>query len=97
MRRNLAGTASVAGKRLRDRLRGWQLLAGVQYRLSSKLALSLHGRWARFSAFSDGGAYQRLRDHVSNLRRDGSEPVSYRVRAEDTGFFGIGLRLTARF
>ena len=97
VRRNLAGTASVASKELRDRLRGWQLLAGIRYEISDALALSLHGRWTRFSAFSDGGAYQQLRDHISNLRRDGSEPVRYRVRTEDSGFFGLGLRLTVHF
>ena len=96
VRRNLAATSTVANKRLRDRLGGWQLLIGVRYDISETVALSLQGRWARFSAFGDGGSYQQLRSHVSNLRLDGSEPVRYRVHTEDTGFFGTGLRLTVR-
>lgn len=96
VRRNLAGTVSAAGKRLRDELRGWQLLAGVRYRLGDSMSLALHGRWTRLSTFTDGGSYAQLRSHVSNLRRDGSEPVTYRVSTNDNNFAAIGLRFTVR-
>ena len=93
VRRNLAGTVSRTSDHLRDRLRGYQLLFGARYRLSESLGLELRGRWTSLSPFSDGGEYEALRSHVSNLRRDGSEPVRYRVKTEDTQRFGIGLRL----
>ena len=93
VRRNLAGTASRAGGTLRDTLRGYQLLVGVERVLNERLVLALQGRWAKLSAFEDGGSYRELRSHVSNLRRDGSEPVVYRARTKDTGFASVGLRL----
>ena len=96
VRRNLAGTASRAGGTLRDTLRGYQLLAGVEHALNERLALALQGRWTKLSAFEDGGSYGELRSHVSNLRRDGSEPVVYRVRTKDTGFASVALRLVYR-
>ena len=96
VRRNLAGTVSAAGKRLRDRLRGWQLLAGIRYRIDESMSLALHGRWTQLSTFTDGGSYAQLRSHVSNLRRDGSEPVRYRVSTDDNAFAAIGLRFTVR-
>ena len=97
VRRNLAGTVSSAGGTLRDRLRGLQLLAGVEYALSKSLSLTVQGRWVRFDAFEAGGVYDQLRSHASELRLDGSEPVRYRVQTSDTGFVAVGLRLSKRF
>ena len=95
--RNLAGTVSRAARRLRDRLPGWQLLAGVDYALTPTWTLGIQGRWVRLAAFEAGGSYDALRGHVSNLRLDGSEPVAYRVTTEDTGFLALGLRLRYEF
>lgn len=93
VRRNLAGTASRASDRLQDQLAGWQLLGGVDYALTQSWSLAVQARWVRLAEFEDGGSYDELRGHVSNLRLDGSEPVVYRVTTEDAGFFSIGLRL----
>ena len=97
VRRNLAGTVSRAEDRLHDTLYGYQVLFGVDYSLTPSFSVELRGRWVDFSAFEDGGSYDRLRSHPSNLRRDGSEPVRYRVTTDDTEFFGLGLRLSYRF
>ena len=97
VRRNLAGTASIAGGRLRDRLRGLQLLAGVDYAFSQSLSLTLQARWASFAPFEGGGVYEQLRSHASQLRRDGSEPVRYRTETNDTAFFALGMRLRKSF
>lgn len=97
VRRNLAGTASRATRTLRDRLAGWQLLAGVDYALTPSSSLGIQARWVRLAAFEDGGSYAELRGHASNLRLDGSEPVSYRVLTEDLGFAAVGLRLRHEF
>ena len=96
VRRNLAGTVSRAEGTLRDTLRGYQLLFGVEYEWKPKLSLAVQGRWARFGAFEASGEYDQLRSHVSNLRRDGSEPVIYRVRNDDTSFVAVSLRLSRR-
>ena len=97
VKRNLAGTESRAEDELRDRLRGYQLLGGVEYAWRERLSLSIQARWTRFGAFEAGGPYDELRGHVSNLRRDGSEPVTYRVRTGDTSLFALGLRLSRRY
>lgn len=96
VRRNLAGTVSQAEGTLRDTLRGYQLLFGVEHEWKPNLTLSVQARWARFSAFESSGEYDQLRSHVSNLRRDGSEPVIYRVRNDDTSFVAVSLRLARR-
>ena len=97
VKRLLAGTESRAEDRLRGRSRGYQVLFGVEYDWKENLGLAVRGRWTRFGAFEDGGVYDELRGHVSNLRRDGSEPVRYRVRNRETSAFGFGLRLTRQF
>lgn len=96
VRRNLAGTVSEVEGTLRDTLRGYQLLFGVEHEWKPKLTLSVQARWARFGAFEASGEYDQLRSHVSNLRRDGSEPVIYRVRNDDTSFVAVSLRLARR-
>lgn len=96
VRRNLAGTATVARDRLRDELFGFQVVLGVDYRVSESLMVGLRGRWAEFDTLQGGGGYESLRSHTSNLRLDGSEPVSYRTRNPDTGFFGLSLSVTYR-
>ena len=97
VRRNLAGTVSSVDHRLRDLLHGYQVLFGVDYKLTEALSVELRGRWTDLSDFTDRGDYDRLRSHVSNLRRDGSEPVRYRVSSNDMEFFSVALRLNYRF
>ena len=96
VRRNLAGTVSRAEGTLRDTLRGYQLLFGVEHEWKPKLTLGVQARWARFGAFEASGEYDQLRSHISNLRRDGSEPVVYRVRNDDVSFVAVSLRLARR-
>ena len=94
VQQNLAGSVTVAHARLQDSLFGGQFIAGASYPLDARLALSIKGRWVGLSAFEDGGAYAALRSHLSHLRRDLSEPVTYRVKIEDTGFLLLSLGLT---
>ena len=97
LRGNLAGTESITRKDLRDSLYGAQLLLGVEYALSRSLALSLTARRTQFRELSGGGDYRELRGHVSNLRRDGSEPVTYGVEADGLSFSALSVGLTYRF
>ena len=94
LRHELAGTESITRDTLKDVLFGYQVLAGLDYALTRSLSLGLLARWANFGRFEDGGSYRQLRDHVSNLRRDLSEPVMYRVETPDIEFFAVSLSLT---
>lgn len=96
IRRNLAGTVSTGRRTLRDTLRGYALVAGVDRALSDSLSVGLKLRFKRFEAF-EPGAYtgDLLRSHVPNLRLDGSEPVAAWSRTGDTGRFTA--LITVRF
>ena len=98
VRRNLAGTVTSVNASPSATLVGYQLLAGADYRLTDALTLGLALRWTRFEEFARrGGPYDRLRSHPSNLRADGSEPVTWRIATEDVEFVGATLRLGYEF
>lgn len=97
IRRNLAGTATSERNVLKDTLFGYQVLFGVDYALTESVSLGVKGRWVNFNTFRDGGSWDRLRSHESNLRLDESEPVTYRLMTDDIEFFGISLNLKYHF
>lgn len=97
IRRNLAGTATSERAVLNDALFGYQVLFGVDYALTESTSLGVKGRWTRFNTFRDSDTWDRLRSHESNLRRDGSEPVTYRFKTDDIEFFGVSLNLKYHF
>ena len=86
IRRRLAGTVSAGRRTLRDTVRGYVLIAGVQRELSDRVSVGLKAQWSRFEAFkSDAYEGDLLRSHAPNLRLDDSEPVSAWSRTGDTG------------
>lgn len=97
IRKALAGTTTTEQTVLKDTLFGYQVLFGVDYALTESVALGVKGRWVNFNAFQDGGSWDRLRSHESNLRLDGSEPVTYRLKTDDIEFFGVSLNLKYYF
>ena len=98
IRRNLAGTASVAQLMLSDTLFGFQVLFGVDYAVTDAMSLGLKGRWVRFQSFQDEGVvWDPLRGHAPNLRKDGSEPVSGGLETDDLQFFGVSVNLKYHF
>ena len=98
IRKNLAGSTSSAQARLSDTLSGYQLLFGVDFALNETTTLGIRGRWVDLDAFSDGGfAWDPLRSHVPNLRRDLSEPVVGYFRTGDMELFGLGITLKYGF
>ena len=100
IRRNLAGTVSVAQGTLNDTLWGLQVLLGVDYAFTEAMSLGLKGRWVRFGSFeSDLGSvvWDPLRSHEPNLRKDGSEPVSGGFKTDDIEFFGVSVNLKYHF
>lgn len=97
IRRNLAKTVSVGQATLSDVLLGFQILFGVDYAITEATSLGLKGRWVRFGSLSDDFIWDPLRSHPPNLRRDGSEPVSGRLKTSDLEFFGVSLNLKYHF
>ena len=97
IRRNLAKTVSVGQATLSDVLLGFQVLFGVDYAITEATSLGLKGRWVRFGSFSDDFIWDPLRSHLPNLRRDGSEPVSGRLKTDNLEFFGVSLNLKYHF
>ncbi len=97
IRRNLAKTVSVGQATLSDVLWGFQVLFGVDYAITQAVSLGLKGRWVRFDSFTDSFMWNPLRSHVPNLRRDGSEPVSGRLKTSDLEFFGVSVNLKYHF
>ena len=97
IRRNLAGTVVREQTNLDDTLFGYQVLFGVDYALTEALSLGVKGRWVAFDTFRDGGGWDRLRSHESQLRLDGSEPVAYKIKLDDIELFGVSLNLKYHF
>ncbi len=97
IQQNLAGTYSLARKKLSDTLFGVQMLLGVDYAVSETLAVGLKGRYVRYDDLRDDIVWDPLRSHVPNIRRDGSEPVSAKVKASDLEAFGVSLNLKYYF
>ena len=93
VRRNLAGTVVSERAKLKDRLLGHQVLFGVDWALTESMSLGVKARWVGFDTFQDGGAWDRLRNHASELRLDGSEPVAYEIKLDNLELFGVGLAL----
>ncbi len=98
IRQNLTGTVSTVDTKLSDTPVGYQVFLGGDYALTESTSLGVKGRWINFGSFSDGGiVWDPLRGHVPNLRRDGSEPVSGDITANDMATFGVSMNLKYRF
>ncbi len=98
VRRNLAATTTSKQGELDDRLTAYQIVGGVDHALSDSLSIGVKIRWARLGKFVEKGiAWERLRSHPSQLRRDGSEPVTFRIGTADALSFAgasVGMRYT---
>ena len=73
------------------------MLGGVDYAVSEAMSLGVKVRWVRFGRFTaDDIEWERLRSHASQLRLDGSEPVTFRIRTSDALSF-VGITLAMRY
>ena len=96
LRARLAGTTSLAEARLTDSMAGYQVLGGVDYRLSDPVTLGVKFRWADFGEFaSEPRPWNQLRSHESDIGR--GEPILYQVTTEDSRFWGVSLSLKYQF
>ena len=97
VRRNLAATTTSKQAELHDRLAGYQLLGGADYAVSDAVSFGVKVRWTRFGRFTaEDIEWERLRSHASQLRLDGSEPVTFRIRTDGALSF-VGVSLAMRF
>jgi opacity protein-like surface antigen len=99
VRRNLAATTTSKQAELHDRLTGYQVLGGADYALSDAVSLGVKVRWVRFGGFTaEDIEWERLRSHESQLRLDGSEPVTFRIRTDGAlSFVGVSLAMRYTF
>lgn len=98
VRRNLANTTSSKQGELSDRLTGIQALAGVGWEISDTASVGLQARYVRSDSFEDETEWERLRSHASQLRLDGSEPVTFRIRTEEAvSYAALSVFLKLRF
>ena len=96
LRAKIAGTTTIGDARLTDVMLGYQLLAGVDYRLREGVSLGVKFRWADFGEFeSEPTPWNQLRSHESNVGR--GEPVTYQLTTDDSKFWGVSLSLKYRF
>ena len=98
VRRNLAATTTSKQGELSDRLTGFQALAGLEWDVSDTASLGMQARYVRSDAFEDETEWERLRSHASQLRLDGSEPVTFRIRTEESvSYAALNVFLKLRF
>ena len=79
---------------MHDRLTGYQVLGGVDYAVSEAMSFGVKVRFGRFTA--EDIEWERLRSHASQLRLDGSEPVTFRIRTGDALSF-VGINVAMRY
>ena len=91
----LAGTTTIADRKLTDTLFGYQILAGVDYRVSDPVSIGLKFRWADFGEFEGGSEWDQLRGHDSHNGDD--VRVRYKVTTDDIQFWGLSLNLKYAF
>ena len=89
---NAAGVVSRAADAMSDSLRGYQVLAGFDYAVSERQALSVKFRYGdALGDFSDGDkAWNPLRDHEST-NAPGGAPIRYGIDATNLAFWSVSL------
>lgn len=89
---NAAGRLSAADERLSDSLLGFQLLAGFDYALSERRALTVKLRYGgAFGDFEEGGnPWRPLRNHESTVGPGGA-PIVYDVKAKNLSFWAVSV------
>ena len=95
--RNLAGTSSSAQATMKDTQIGYQLLAGVDYRVAETVSVGVRTRWMSLGEFAGTVVWDPLRSHVPSLRRDGSEPVDGTMSTDDFSFVGVSVGMKHHF
>ena len=95
---NAAGTTSRADATLTDDLPGYQLLAGLDYALTERHALTFKVRYAdAFGEFeSPDNSWALLRDHESTVGPGGA-PVRYDIGARNLSLWSVSVGFKVGF
>ena len=97
IRRNLAGTASRGAVVFRKNMHVFLYVGGVDVALSERFSVGMRVRRLQYPSVEVGPYVgETLRDHVPNLRLDGSEPVSTWSTLPATGVTEVGVVLKYR-
>ena len=98
LNQQLAGTTSIGRAKLSDSLFGYQVIAGVDYRVTEPVSIGLKFRWADFGEFEDGREWDQLRSHDSAIGPEAGSPrVRYGVVTDDIQFWGVSLNMKYQF
>ncbi|MDD9996442.1 MAG: outer membrane beta-barrel protein [Rhodospirillaceae bacterium] len=96
LRAKVAGTTTIGNARVSDTTLGYQLLAGVDYRLGEQSTLGIKLRWVDFDAFESGETlWSQLRSHESSVGR--TDDIRYSVTTDNNGYWGLGVSLKYLF
>ncbi len=96
LRAKLAGTTTIGQARLTDVVAGYQLLAGLDYRLGDSTTVGAKLRWAAFGRFeSPPMQWDQLRSHESSVGRGAA--VFYQAATDDVRFWGVSFDVKYRF
>jgi hypothetical protein len=97
IRSNLAGTASRGTARFSKNMHVFVYVGGVDFAISERFSVGVRVRRLQYPS-AEVGPYsgETLRDHVPNLRLDGSEPVSTWSTLPATGVTDAGVVLKYR-
>ena len=66
----LAGTTTIGTAKLSDRVLGYQVLGGGDYKVNDSISVGIKFRWADFAEFMDGAEWDQLRSHDSTNDRE---------------------------
>ena len=80
---NLAGVASSRHVTMQAVLLAFRVIAGAEYFIHDRVAFDLWARLLLSEEFNGTIVWDPLRNHVPNLRRDGSEPVHGVMSSDD--------------
>ena len=77
IKNNLAGTVSSANGLLKGSVISWKASGGFEYKLVDQVFFTSRIQYISFGEFTSNRiAWDPLRSHVPNIRKDGSEPVA---------------------
>ncbi len=93
LKARLAGTTTVDNSNLVDTLLGYQVLAGIDYRLNDGFSVGFKGRWVDMGIFEDSAKYLQLRSHESSVGR-GLDVVH---RETTNGIRALGVNFNMKY
>ena len=95
-KRAAAGTASIVDTEAAATVFGYQVLAGVDYGLSSRTSIGVTARWARFGDVTHDTTWNLIRSHVP-VQADGVTPFDAGLEFGGIGYQAVTVSLKYHF